>query len=139
MRLRLKYPPTPDNARLFAADIVESARTISGVELDYTTPGVAAVDEIIEDIRQDGPPLEDVAETMFGFGCYVGEVLVREGVGRWDAVTDQEMGFVGAPLLIRTPDGGWHNPIGKAFKRYENGPEDNLAFFCHAILNPPPS
>jgi hypothetical protein len=39
------------------------------------------VDEIIEELRQDGPPVEMIAETLFGFGCYVGEVR-RASPGR---------------------------------------------------------
>lgn len=129
MQLRLKYPPMPRNAQRFAADMVEAARQISGAELDYSPESLEVVDQIIEGIRAEGVALEDVAETIFGFGCYTGEVFVRAGHGRWDMATEEEQRFTAGPFLVREPDGSWHNPVGKAFHRFENGPEDSLAYF----------
>ena len=82
--LNLKYDPTPENAPALAADIVAAARRITGVELDYSRGSLERVDAILEDLRSNGPPAEQIAETLFGFGCYVGEVMVRCSTGRWD-------------------------------------------------------
>ena len=83
MRLRLKYEPAPVNAPRFAADIATAAQQVSGVVVDYTPTSLALVDDILDDIRRDGPPVEAIAETLFGFGCYVGEVMARHGGGAW--------------------------------------------------------
>ena len=82
--LNLKYDPTPENAHALAAGIVAAAQRITGVELDYSRGSLERVDAILGDLCSNGPPAEQIAETLFGFGCYVGEVMVRCSTGRWD-------------------------------------------------------
>src|SRR5262249_44063589 len=101
----------------------------SGIDLDYTPDSLTNVDEIIEGFRADGVTSDEVAETLFGFGCYVGEVLARHGGGTWRKVTEQEAGFFGFPMVIEMPTKRVCNPIGKAFKRVDNGPEDSVRYF----------
>ncbi|WP_433372730.1 DUF6278 family protein [Actinoplanes sp. CA-142083] len=129
MQLRLKYAPAPENAGLFAADIVGSAAQVSGVELDYTPESLALVDGIFDEFRADGVTSEQLAETLFGFGCYVGEVLTRNAGGRWRATTEQEQALAGWPMMVELGEQRWCNPIAKAFKRLDNGPEDSLRYF----------
>lgn len=136
MRLRLKYEPSPANAPLFAADIAAAAQEISGVSVDYTPQSLALVDDILEDMRDDGPPAEAVAETLFGFGCYVGEVMTRHGGGVWVAPPAGMEDMFGFPLGISLPD-GYASPISKVFKRYENGPEDSLVYFYRVFCESP--
>jgi hypothetical protein len=130
MNLNLRYAPTPENAAKFADDMVCAAADISGVELDYSVAGLKDVDEIIEGFRQDGCTPDQIAETLFGFGCYVGEVLVQHAGGRWRSVVGTpDFHFAGCPLVIDLGDKRWCNPIGKVFKRLENGEEDGLPYF----------
>lgn len=130
MNLRLKYNPTPDNAPKFARDIAASAAEISGVELDYSIESLKAVDEIIEGMRQDGCTTDQIAETLFGFGCYVGEVFVRQAGGQWRNTAKTSMAqFAGVPLVVELGKETWCNPIGKVFKRLENGEGDSLPYF----------
>ncbi|MFG2250977.1 hypothetical protein [Spirillospora sp. NPDC048823] len=136
MNLSLKYEPVTANAPRFAADIVQAAQDISQVRLDYTVESLDAVDGIVQGIRQDGPPIEAVAETLFGFGCYLGEVLLREGRGQWVVPVQQETELVAFPFVVRFPDGRWANPLGKVFKRFEEGAEHNVRFFAAVMLNP---
>ncbi|TDC32979.1 hypothetical protein E1211_19895 [Micromonospora sp. 15K316] len=135
MQLRLKYAPVPENASRFAADIAASAAKVSGVQLDYTPDSLALVDSILDDFRADGLTGEQLAETLFGFGCYVGEVLTRHAGGRWRATAEDEQAVVGWPMLIELGERRWCNPIGKAFKRLENGPEDSLRYF-YTVFSP---
>ncbi|WP_262285542.1 DUF6278 family protein [Micromonospora sp. MA102] len=129
MQLRLKYAPVPENAARFAGDIAAAAAQVSGVQLDYTPDSLARVDTIFDGFRADGLTGEQLAETLFGFGCYVGEVLTRHAGGRWRATAEDERAIVGWPLLVELGEHRWCNPIGKAFKRLENGPEDSLRYF----------
>jgi hypothetical protein len=135
MRLRLKYSPEPGNAALFPADIVSSAAEVSGVELDYTPDSLIRVDEIIEQFRSDGVTSDQVGETLFGFGCYVGEVLNRNAGGVWRRATQKEIDFFGFPMVVELPTGRVCNPIGKAFKRLEQGPADSLPYFYHVFTS----
>ena len=130
MRLRLKYEAVPANAARFAADMVVSAREVSGVELDYSASSLRTVDSIIQDFRADGVTSDMVGETLFGFGCYVGEVFVRNRGGRWRLTAETPMrDFAGMPFVIELPDGEWCNPMDKVVKRLDNGPEDDLPYF----------
>jgi hypothetical protein len=130
MNLRLKYEATPANAPRFAADMVRVAQQVSEVALDYSVASLKNVDDIIEGMRSEGSTCQQIAETLFGFGCYVGEVFVRQAGGSWRATESTPMAkFGGFPLVVHMPNGSYCNPIGKAFKRLENGVEDSLPYF----------
>jgi hypothetical protein len=130
MRLRLKYSPTVENAAKFATDMIGPAAEIGGVKLDYSIASLQAVDDIIEGMRQDGCTADDIAETLFGFGCYVGEVFVRNAGGKWRSAAETSMAkLAGSLLVIELSSETFCNPIGKVFKRLENGEEDSLPYF----------
>jgi hypothetical protein len=140
--LRLKYVPIPANAPLFAADIVESTLDINGIELDYSPGSLPDVDRIIEGFRIEGLKPHQMGETLFCFGCYVGEVFVRHAGGAWRPTEATSMRDVaGGPFVVELPEGGhvrYVNPLDKVFKRLENGPEDDLPYFYRTFATPPP-
>jgi hypothetical protein len=130
----LKYDITPENAPLFAEDIVVTAQKISGVTLDYSVKSLAAVDRIIGGFHDDGVTVEQIAATVFGFGCYVGEVFVRNAGAKWRAATQEEIDNIyGVPLIVMLNQDTTANPIGKVIKRLENGDEDNIPYFYRAF------
>jgi hypothetical protein len=137
MRLRLKYPPTPENAAKFAADIVRSAAEISGATLDYSVESLKLVDDIIEGFRQDGCKSDQIGETLFAFGCYVGEIFVRQAGGKWVTTAGTSMERMsGFPLAVETGKDSATNPIGKVFKRLENGEGDDLPYYYQVFSKP---
>ncbi|MFC7548773.1 hypothetical protein [Plantactinospora sp. GCM10030261] len=139
MKLGLRYEPLPDNAHLFAADIVAAAAEISGARLDYTPNSLDAVDGILGEMHRDAVRPEQVAETLFGFGCYVGEVMVRQAGGRWRTPTAETDGLLtGFPFLVELSGGTCVSPIDKVFKRVVNGDEDNIRFYYHALVTGTP-
>jgi hypothetical protein len=130
MNLNLKYAPVPDNAARFAEDIVRATREISGANLDYSPASLAVVDKTVEGFARDGCKIDDVKETLFGFGCYVGEVFVRAGHGFWRAPnTGREADVFGSPLVVELGPDKVCNPIGKVFKRLELGESESLPYF----------
>lgn len=133
MRLRLKFPPTAANMPRFAADILEAAAEISGVTLDYSVASLAAVDSILGEMQRDGIGSDDVAETLFGFGAYIGEVFVRHAAGKW--VVDARFGDL--PVVMLANDTVC-NPIGKAFKRVDDGEAENIAYFFQVFTSARP-
>jgi hypothetical protein len=139
MNLRLKYPPIPQNAARFAADIVEMAEEASGVVLDYSPRSLEDVDAIVQSFADDGCSADDVKETLFGFGCYVGEVFVRNTGATWRPPDESEQDIFGWPMVIELGPESVCNPIGKVFKRLENGDADSLRYFYTVFAeNPPP-
>lgn len=127
-------PPAGVLAPRAAADMVIMVREGSGIRLDHTPASLAVVDRIIDGIRREGPPVEALTETLAGFGAYLGEVLVRCAGATWVDFDPAQRDIFGQPYGIRTPDGRTWNPLGKAVKRFRNGPEDSLRLFYLSVV-----
>jgi hypothetical protein len=125
----LKYDMIPRNAPRFAADVVATTEKIDGAVLDYSVESLETVDRIIGGFREEGVTVEDVAATLFGFGCYVGEVFARNAGATWQAASQDEINNVfGVPLVLQLGK-ATVNPIGKVVKRLEEGDEHDLPSF----------
>ena len=123
-------PPTAENAHLHADFIVKATEEISGTALDYSPESLVQVDGIIEGFRQEGQSSESISETLFFFGCYVGEVFVRNLGAAWrDSEETPREGFAGSPIVVELPGGSICNPIDQVFKRLEKGREEHLPSF----------
>ncbi|MGZ6090600.1 MAG: hypothetical protein ACXWUG_01165 [Polyangiales bacterium] len=138
MELRLRFPPKPEFARRFAEEIVVTALEVSKVTLDFSPRSLEDVDAIVQGFVDEGLGIEDIAETLFSFGCYVGEVFVRHHAGKWVATEESAMkGFSSFPFIVAIGSNGkLTNPIGKVFKRFENGAEDNLPYYYQVFSKP---
>ena len=123
--------PSPTNAKQLAELAVSVTRNVAAIELDYSPASLNTVDSLISGFRAEGLTAEAMNETICLFGCYLGEVIIRNHGGVWKVAA--ETGFKNtAPadlLVLETPNKAVWNPIGKAFKLLENGMEDSLAFF----------
>lgn len=127
MKLELRYPATPQNAAEHAALAVELARKEFDTDLDYSPGSLSRVDEEVESLREDGFSGEDVAETLFVLGCYLGEVLVRHLGGRWVATPTSPLAKVSPwPMVVVLPGGSTWDTIGKVFLRLELGDTEYL-------------
>lgn len=125
--LRLPAPPTAEHAAQLAQRAVDAERNISGVELDYSPASLVRVDEVLDSFREPGS--DAVAETIFVFGCYVGEVFVRHADYEWVDNSPETARYT-FPLTVYRAAAKTHaNPIGKAFKRVDNGAVDSVAYF----------
>ena len=73
---------------------------------------------------------------MFAFGCYVGEVIVRNNSGarRASLPDDQLESSLNSGLVVRLPRGTQVSPIGKAEKRLVNGEGDSLDAFYKFVV-----
>lgn len=133
MQTSLRYPPLADYAGRFASDVVLLVRGRRGFVLDYSAESLRLVDQSVEGMREEGRPVADVAETLVGFGAYVGEVLVRQAGAGWVDFSPYERALFGHAFGVKTPDGQVWNPLGKAFKRYTDGMAHSLhRFFADA-------
>ncbi len=137
MKLKLEYPPTPEFGALHAKTIVSATQEIHGKTLDYSAESMKVVDEIILNFRNEGISAERIPSTVFRFGCYAGEVIIRQRIAAW---VDPKL-FVGENelqyfpfMVVRFPDRHIWNPIMKAFAMMENGSGDSLEFSCSAEL-----
>jgi hypothetical protein len=93
--------------------------------LDYTVESLQRLDQFIAE-HFDPPNSKHVGETLpVGIGCYVGEVIIRNLGGHWNADGQPEINDIGPVQSIF--------PIDKAIKRFQNGREDSLAWYYHTI------
>ncbi len=83
MRIRLRYPASPENARDHAQIAVDLAREEFDAALDFTPESLELADSLVESLREDGLDAEGAAEKLFVVGCYLGEVMVRRLGGTW--------------------------------------------------------
>lgn len=104
----IKSDISPANAPGFAADIVETTQRVDGIVLDYSVASLDKVDEILGDFHAEWVTVEEIAGTVFGFGCYVGEVFVCNGAGCWRQASQDEIESVyGVPLVIVLETSCW--------------------------------
>ena len=126
----LKYPPTPEYAAQLAELMVEPARTESEIDLDFSVNSLKQVDRVIRRMRREGADAGQIATTLFGFGCYVGEVFVRNGRGQWRLTPETDFsGMTKSPMVIELGTQQFCDPIFKVFNRFAHAREDGLPQF----------
>ena len=116
-----------------AAHIVEVVRRIDGEDLDFSVRSLETVDRLLGRFHDAGDDPSRTAETIFQFGSYIGEVIVRQANGTWVTVPDDHPLGAGWPL-VELPGDRVVNPIGKAFKRVSNGRVDSIPYFYDALV-----
>ena len=140
MELKLKYPPTPEHAPDLARVCVEAARSVSGISLDFTPASLALVDNQLERFHSEGLDAESIGATLFCFGCYLGEILIRDFGGRWIWLEDSPLKeYGGPPIVIVLDAGSYWNPIGRVFERVDVGKEYDLQYFYQTIARHGPA
>jgi hypothetical protein len=133
----LGIAPSPENAALIGEMAVPFVEQNYGLRLDYGVRSLGQIDGIIDDLRRD-QRFENLQPLLFSLGCYVGEVFVRNAKARWR--TPESLGLTAiasSPIVLEMPDGRGCNPVGKVYKRFENGAGDDLAFFYRSIAEAP--
>ena len=132
--IQLPMPPIPENAQAYADMALSAVKNIERVDLDYSPASLEIVDEILGRFHRDRVRGESIGATLFAFGCYVGEVFVRNFGGRWRKEEETPMrGLAGLFIVVELSDGKICNPIGKVFKRVEDGEGEGLPYFYHVF------
>lgn len=124
----LDFGLVPEQAAKLAETAVSVIEKIDGQRLDYSPDSLKVVDRLVVKFRSEGNTPQTMTKAMIVFGCYVGEVFVRNLPYRWDKPTDKEYDLGFTSIGIRAQNGGFTNPIGKTFKLLQNGQEDSVAF-----------
>jgi hypothetical protein len=139
VKLELRFPASPENAAAHADLAVAVAREEYEEALDFSPGSLEDVDLHIERLREQGLGGEDVAELLFVFGCYLGEVMVRGLAGRWAATPLSSLRSISPwPMVVVLEDGSTWDPIGKAYMRLELGDSEYLpAYYAAAAVGRP--
>jgi len=133
VRIRLRYPASPENARDHAQIAVELAREEYDALLDFSPRSLERVDAEIDSLREEGIDAEGAAEKLFVLGCYLGEVIVRHLGGAWVPTARSPLRGVSPwPMVVALADGSAWDAIGEAYKRLELGDSEYLPAFFEA-------
>lgn len=116
-----------------AAHIADVVRRLDDEDLDFSIESLGIIDRLLGRFHDAGDDPERMAETLFQFGSYIGEVIVRNAGGKWLTVPDEHP-LGGHWPLVEMPQQRLVNPVGKAFKRVRNGPEDSIPYFYEALV-----
>ena len=127
LQLQLTRPLVAENASLFAADFVEQGRS-QGIPFDYSPGSLTVLDQIIGSLRAEGVRAPQVADVLFGFGCYLGETVVRAADARWVSAEGTSLATISVfPIVLRLADGRYSDPVGQPFAALLSG--QSLASF----------
>jgi hypothetical protein len=133
VKIRLRYPATPANARDHAQIAVALAREEYDAELDFSPGSLELADTLVDSLREEGLDGEGAAETLFVLGCYLGEVMVHRLGGTWVPTSRSSLRGVSPwPMVVALADGSAWDTIGKAYKRLELGDSEYLPAFFEA-------
>lgn len=134
MTFELPHPPIPENAKLYADKVITLVKDIENLDLDYSPESLVIIDNILDKFHHDKVSAEEIGATVFAFGCYVGEVFIRNVGGQWLKEEESEMkGLGGFFIVLALPGNKTVNPIGKVFKRVRDGETENLPYFYYVF------
>jgi len=112
--------------------------------LNYTVESTHAVDAYLDAIRAEMATVsdQDYTNTVLAAGCYVGEVIRRNGLEEWRWVNYDELiatdprlksivseGLFSAAALISRDSRKAAFPMSQVIQNIEEGPEDQIHFF----------
>lgn len=117
---------TPDQAPKIAEIAVDVVKQVDGYQLDYSPESLQTVDKIALKLHEEGKTPQSIPKTILVLGCYVGEVMVRNLGYKWEMPTEKEKELGFEMVGIRDRKGSFLNPIGKVYKRVQNGSEDSV-------------
>jgi len=136
--LTLRFPPEPEYAEQFADTTVEAVREIQNVRLDYSPASITKLETVMCRLRDDGSVVNDIAETLFMFGCYVGEVILKSIVGVWYAPTPGRLAlWTGEGDIDNATDDDMHDPILQTFEFFQAPDTQGLAAYVATIIDTP--
>lgn len=121
LQLQLTRPLVAENASLFAADFVEQGRG-QGIPLDYSAGSLTVLDQIIGSLRAENVRAAQVADVLFGFGCYLGETIVRDKGARWVSSARTPLAAISVfPIVLEFANGTYSDPVGQPFAALLSG------------------
>lgn len=130
--VRVPYPFTTEYMPLIADHFVDTVYNIDGVRLDYSIPSITYIDELIDSWRDPSSPMPE--SSLLTAGVYAGECMRLDVQGRWAYTSEVPVKFSPWTICLYT-GADYCDPIGKAFKRYDLGRNDSLAYFAHVFLS----
>ncbi len=127
--LKLHWPAEPDYVDAFAEAVVATSHERAQIHLDYTPGSITQLERILSRFHNEGSTADDVAETLFAFGCYVGEVMRAVVGGEWI----RERGG----WLVLMVNGEQLDPIARVFAFLQQWGDASLTGYVASIVRQP--
>jgi hypothetical protein len=108
------------------ADVFVTGSAAEGHHFDYAIENASRLDPLVDLFTRERPPNDVVHSMVLSMGAYVGELMVRNGLGRWIYERAQ-----GVPAVELT-SGLVCFPLNKVGKRITVGAEHSIAQFVAA-------
>jgi hypothetical protein len=135
MPIRIDIAPDMRSVLGYAGDAVRNMEKIYGIRMDYSLTSLAHVDRTLSEWREGGASLEAVTKSLYAFGSFAGEVLLRQAPGRWTEPKDEQYGSMDDLFLFVTlKDGRVWRPIALAVYALTEGPEFSLEKSARQLL-----
>ena len=130
----------PANIPEVAERLIPLARQLSDERLDFHPGSVRRADLLLGDLAaeaaQAGATVDDMFDTVFSFGAYLGETIRRAWGGQWvDAAGTPAAAVLSGPVL-QLPDGRLCDPVGRCFRRARDGRDADLRAFYQVFSAP---
>lgn len=134
VQLQLAHPLVAENAVLFADDFVAQGRG-QGIPLDYSPGSIEFLGQVLTSLRAQQIPTAQVADVLFGFGCYLGETIVRSTGASWTTSAGTPLQSTAIfPIVMTLPGGRVCDPAGQPFAALLSESEPSLrAFYADAV------
>lgn len=130
----LDLKPSPRTAPKFAERAVLIVSQKFRFALPYNPPSLIVVDALVDKIKETGASEQQASGLLFGLGCYVGEVFVRNLGASWRSTAEMGMGHVcGFPIVLALRGGIGCNPVGKVFGRFREGEAQSAADLYESV------
>jgi hypothetical protein len=112
---------------------IKTARTKWDLALDFGPDSLRKVESVLAQLHdalktaapEERPTEKQIEAASIIWGVYVGEVIRRQYGGKWELTPDG--------VLQLTINASTLFPLRKVQKRITDGPQDNVAFYCHAL------
>ena len=118
MNIPWDIAPGPDTVREYAEDAVRNMLHMYKIQLDYSPQSLRYVDAVLRAWKSGGASLEQITKSLYAFGSYAGEVVLRAAPGRWVEPSETKAGGSLEELpffAVRLDEGSIWKPINLAF------------------------
>jgi hypothetical protein len=123
------------------SDWIVKAFAADKFKLDYSMDSLIEVDRFFVKNMKNGKPKKGgrlakkgFGPILFSVGSYVGETIIKNVKGsKW--ITDDSDPEAELNVSLKLPNGGEIWPIQKVMKRFQNGSEDAIYPYAHAVTN----
>lgn len=125
----LHFQPSIETVDGYAGDAIRMTQKVYTVDISSFAPStLRRVDSVLEEWKTGGAKMEQVAKSIYAFGSFAGEVLLKARHGEWfkpDQPSNEEDFFDYPFLAVRLRGGAVWRPINLGFQIMDSVPNSS--------------